>query len=63
MEHLPSWTSQALLQSLSGLDSRPKGEQAEEDYRSGTYLKLFFFVRGRNFVHLSLRSLGYNRNN
>ena len=35
MEHLPSWTSQALLQSLSGLDSRPKGEQAEEDYRSG----------------------------
>jgi len=34
MEHLPSWTSQALLQSLSGLDSRPKGEQAEEDYRS-----------------------------
>ena len=42
MEHLPSWTSQALLQSLSGLDSRPKGEQAEEDYRSGTYLKLFF---------------------
>ena len=39
MEHLPSWTSQALLQSLSGLDSRPKGEQAEEDYRSGTHLK------------------------
>lgn len=54
MEHLPSWTSQALLQSLSGLDSRPKGEQAEEDYRSGTYLKLFFFVRGRKFGHLRL---------
>ena len=40
MEHLPSWTSQALLQSLSGLDSRPKGEQAEEDYRSGTDSKI-----------------------
>ena len=49
MEHLPSWTSQALLQSLSGLDSRPKGEQAEEDYRSGTYLKVFFFCSRQKF--------------
>ena len=34
LEHLPSWTSKALLTSLSGLDSLTKDTIKEGDYRT-----------------------------